>query len=185
MKTLKKYLNSRKVNIDFLLGKPKRSYTAGTFHKLRVELKKLKALLDLVNYRSKDFKRSSTYKPFKKVFRQAGKVRELQIQEAMLKKNFPNNSLRGYKEILRDSRLEEKRQFFSMIDSKLINRLRAKFDEIDPFLTKIKSKKAARYLDREIGGIKNNLNQIPLQKEELHELRKGLKTLNYKRKSVV
>ncbi len=179
MKALNKYLNNRKVNIDFLLGKPKRSYSTGTFHKLRVELKKLNAFLNLVNYCSKDFKRKKIYKPFRQVFRQAGKVRELQIQNAMLKKYFPKYSLGGYKKILRMSGLEEKRLFFSMIDTKMVNRFRSKFDEIDSFLPKIKPKNAARYLDKEIDNIKNLLNQNPLQKEKFHELRKRLKTLNY------
>lgn len=184
MKSPKKYLNSRKVNIDFLLGKPKRSYTPGTFHKLRIELKKLNAFLDLINYCSKDFNRRKTYKPFRQVFHQAGKVRELQIQEATLRKYFPKNSLRGYQKNLRTSRLKEKRQFFSMIGTNMVNRVQGKFDKIDDFLTKIKSKIAARYLDREIESIKNLLNQSPLQKENLHKLRKRLKTLNYNRASL-
>jgi CHAD domain-containing protein len=181
MKSAKKYLNSRKVNIDYLLGKPKRSYTPATFHKLRVELKKLNAFLDLINYCSKDFNRSKTYKPFRQVFKQAGKVRELQIQEATLRKYFPKNSLRGYQKNLSTSRLEEKRQFFSMINTKMVNRIRGKFNKIEAFVTKIKSKIAARYLDREIESIKVLLNQSPLQKENLHKLRKRLKTLNYNR----
>lgn len=184
MKAPKKYLNSRKVNIDFLLGKPKRNFTPGTFHKLRVELKKLNAFLDLVNYCSKGFRKKKTFKPFRQVFRQAGKVRELQLQEAMLKKYFPNNSIPEYKALLRKSRLNENRTFFSLIDSKIVNRIRNKFDEIESFLSEIKSKKAASYLDKEIEKIKNLIKQSPLQKEQLHELRIRLKTLNYNRGSL-
>lgn len=184
MKAPKKYLNSRKVTIDFLLEKPKRTYTIGTFHKLRVELKKLNAFLDLTNYCAKDFKRTKTYKPFRQIFRQAGKVREVQLQEAMLKIFFPDNSIPEYKALLRKTRLEEKRVFGSMINSRMITRFRGKFDEIDSFLPDIKPKNAARYLDKEIDSIQNLLNQNPLQKEKLHQLRKRLKTLNYNRSSL-
>lgn len=184
MKALKKYLNSRKVTIDFLLGKPKRNFTPGTFHKLRIELKKLNAFLDLVNYCSKDFRKKKTFKLFKQVFRQAGKVRELQLQEAMLKKYFPANSIPEYKALLRKFRLEETRIFLSMIDQKMFTRMENKFVEINSFLPKIKSKNAAGYLDKEIDKIKNLIKQSPLQKEQLHELRKRLKTLNYNRGSL-
>ncbi len=184
MKALKKYLNSRKITIDFLLGKPKRNFTPGTFHKLRIELKKLNAFLDLVNYCSKYFRRKKTFKLFKQVFRQAGKVRELQLQEAMLKKYFPDNSTPEYKALLRKCRLEETRIFFSMIDQKMFTRMENKFVEINSFLPKIKSKNAAGYLEKEIDKIKNLIKQSPLQKEQLHELRKRLKTLNNNRSSL-
>lgn len=184
MKALKKYLNRRKVNIDFLLGKPKRNYTPGTFHKLRIELKKLNAFLDLVNYCSKDFRRKKTFKPFRQIFRQAGKVRELQLQDAMLKKYFSDSSIPEYKAILRKSRLEETRLFFSMIDPKTVTRLNKKFVKIESFLPKIKTKTPVAYLDSEISKIKNLINKSPLQKEHLHELRKRLKTLNNNRSSL-
>lgn len=184
MKALKKYLNSRKVNIDFLLGKPKRNFTPGTFHKLRIELKKLNAFLDLVNYSSKDFRKKKIFKPFKQVFRQAGKVRELQLQEAMLKKYFPHNSIPGYKTLLRKSRLKQTRIFFLLFDPKMFTQVKNKFTEIDSFLPKIKAKTATTYLDSEIKKIKNLINKSPLQKEHLHELRKRLKTLSNNRSSL-
>lgn len=184
MKALKKYLNSRKVTIDFLLGKPKRNFTPGTFHKLRVELKKVNAFLELVNYCSNGFKKKKTYKPFRKVFQQAGKVRELQLQEAMLKKYFPYNSISDYKALLRKSRLEESRIFFSMITQKMFTRMENNFDEIDSFLSKIKSKKAVSYLENEIESIKNLIKNCPQKKKQLHELRIRLKTLNYNRGSL-
>ena len=184
MKGLKKYLNSRKINIDFLLEKPKRNYTPGTFHKLRIELKKLNAFLDLVNYCSKDFRKKKIFKPFKQVFRQAGKVRELQLQEAMLKKYFPDNSISGYKAFLRKSRLKETRNFFSIVTPKMISRIENKFIEVESFLPKIKTKTTSGYLNSETEKIKNLIKVSPLQMEQLHELRKRLKMLNNNRSSL-
>lgn len=184
MKALKKYLHNRKVNIEFLLEKPKRNFTPGTFHKLRIEFKKLNAFLDLVNYCSKDFRKKKIFKPFKQVFRQAGIVRELQLQEAMLKKYFPDNSIPGYKALLRKSRLNETRTFFSMIDPKMFTRFENKFTEVESFLPKIKLKTAISYLDSETEKIKNLIKVSPLQKEQLHELRKRLKMLDNNRTSL-
>ena len=91
MKAPTKYLKKREDAINFLLEKPTRAYTIDTFHKLRVEINKLNAFFELINFYSKDFKRKKTFKPFKLIFRQAGKVRELQVEEAILRKYFLNN----------------------------------------------------------------------------------------------
>ncbi len=184
MKALKKYLICRKVTIDFLLGKPKRNFSPGTFHKLRIELKKLNAFLKLVNSCSKDFKKMKIFKPFKQVFRQAGKVRELQLQEAMLKKYFPDNSIPEYKALLRKSRLDETRIFFLLFDPKMFTQVKDKFDKIESFLPKIKTKPTTNYLESETEKIKNLINKNPLKEEHLHELRKRLKTLSNNRSSL-
>jgi len=47
-------------------------------------------------------------KPLKLIFRQAGKVRELQIEEAMLRKYFINNLLKDYRASLKKLRLKDK-----------------------------------------------------------------------------
>ena len=72
MKLNAKYLKNRRDAINSLLEKPKRLYTPATFHKLRVELKKLDAFFDLIKFSSKDFKRKKTFKPFKLIFNHAG-----------------------------------------------------------------------------------------------------------------
>ena len=68
MKALKKYLKKRKSAITFLLEKQQESFTPDTFHTLRLEIKKLNALFDLVNFCSKSFKQKKTFKPFKLIF---------------------------------------------------------------------------------------------------------------------
>lgn len=50
MKTLTKYIKKRETVIDFLLRKPSNKYTPNTFHKLRVEIKKLNSIFDLINF---------------------------------------------------------------------------------------------------------------------------------------
>lgn len=184
MKALKKYLNSRKITIDFLLGKPKRNFTPGTYHKLRIELKKLNGFLELINYCSKGFRKKKIIKPFSKIFKQAGKVRELQLQSEMIKKYFPENTVPEYKAHLRKIRLEETRSFFSLFDPKLFTEMDKKFDEIKSFLPKIKSKTTTNYLESEVANIKNLINKNPLQKKHLHKLRKQLKKLSNNRSSL-
>jgi len=57
VKALTEYFKNREDAISFLLQKSARAYTPVTFHKLRVEIKKVNAFFELINFCSKDFKR--------------------------------------------------------------------------------------------------------------------------------
>ena len=71
MKRLTRYLKRREIAINLLMKRPTDRFTAVTIHKLRVEIKKLRAFLNLISFYSNNFKRKKAYKPFKKLFKQA------------------------------------------------------------------------------------------------------------------
>ena len=85
MNGFKKYLKKRIQAIIALLKRPKRKYWQVTFHQLRIEIKKLDALFDLIDFCAKDFDRDKLFKPFEEIFQQAGKVRDLQIEKNLMK----------------------------------------------------------------------------------------------------
>jgi uncharacterized protein YdaT len=184
MKALTKYLKNREDAIDFLFEKPTWAYTPDTFHKLRVEINKLNAFFELINFCSKDFKRKKTFKPFKLIFRHAGKVRELQVEEAMLRKYFLNNLLKDYRDSLKKLRLKEKEDFFSIANKKFAARIKKTYREIVPFLTQTDKKKVNSYMEKKRKKIEKLLNQNTLQMPQVHVLRKRLKKFHYNRKSL-
>lgn len=184
MNKLKKYLKSREESILFILKKPRRLYTAGTFHKLRVELKKLNALNDIIKYCSPEFKRKKIFNPFKQIFRQAGKVRDIQIEEAMLKKYFNTNLLKEYRSGLRQLRLKEQDAYFAIINKKVLRNLNKSRRAIQSFIGDVNKKKAHNYLDNKSVEIARLLNQNHLVKAQAHELRKRLKIVYYNQKLI-
>ena len=179
VKELTKYLKKWEDAINFLLEKTPRAYTSGTFHKLRVEIKKIHAFFELINFCSKDFKRKKTFKPFKLIFGQAGKVREIQVEEAMLKEYFLNDLLKNYKDSLKKLRLKEQEDFFWIVTKKFDARLKKTYREIVPFLKKMDKKKVKSYMEKKRKKIEKLLNQNTLQTPEVHELRKRLKKFHY------
>ncbi len=181
MKTLLKYYKKRKAAVNDLLEKPARAYTPATFHDLRVEIKKLNALTDLLNYCSEDFKRKKIFRPFKIIFRQAGKVRELQVEQAMLRKYCNKNSLNEYWNKLKLNLHTEHVTFFTLLTEKIIEQLKKSEHKLIPFIKENDKKEAADYISSKEEKIKKLLKQNTLQ---LHELRKCLKQLNYNRKSL-
>jgi CHAD domain-containing protein len=183
MKLVSKYYKKRKETIKSIIDKTPRKYYPGTFHKLRVEIKKLNALLELLDLCSKNFKHKKTFKPFKELFDQAGKVRELQVEEAILK-SYKTNSLKDFKNELRENRISEKKKYFKFSTSKVHTLLNSKFNIIQSFLSDIDNKRANKFINRKKKEISKLLKQRSSRTRQLHELRKQLKILNYIRKHI-
>lgn len=184
MKHLIKYFNKRKSTIDSILGKSNSKYTSKTIHKLRVEIKKLNALFDLINFCENDFKQKKTFEPFKLIFQQAGKVRELQLEEAMLKKHLANNSISNYLNNIIRKRLKEEEEFYLMLNKESTNGLKIKYHKIVPFLKRINNTKANQYLEKKKNIIINSIGQNALETHQVHKLRKRLKMLSYNMQSL-
>jgi CHAD domain-containing protein len=179
MKTLKKNLENRVDAIEALLKIPRAEFTKSVFHKLRVEIKQLNAIFEVVNFCSKDFKRKKTFLPIKEIFDQAGKVRELQVEEATLDKYLSDKSLLEYRKNLEDKCLVEKSSFFELLGKKLDKRLKNKFEILIPFLDQVNKKKAIRFIEEKKGTIESLINVDLIKEEDLHKLRKYLKLLDY------
>lgn len=179
MKKLTKYLKKRKTTIDFLLKIPQNKYSPNIFHQLRVEIKKLNSLFDLIHFCSNDFKRRTTYKPFKSIFRQAGKVRELQIEDAMIKNYFEKKVVKDYRKNLKKLRLKAEKDFFVLVNKRLMIQLNKKYPLIVAHLDDINPKKINTYFEKKRNQIQELLGQEIIQREQIHELRKHLKILNY------
>lgn len=184
MKEVRKYLHNREIALNALLDKPRSKYTAGTFHLLRVELKKLSALFELLDKCSINFNRKKIIKPFKLIFKQAGRVRELQLEEALLKRHQIDNALSNHLARLRKRRLEETNVYFQIVSEELRHRLKKHFQKISQSISGLKNKKVLKFLDQKTQTIHKLIRKETLEPEQLHELRIELKMLNYNRKSL-
>jgi len=184
MKVITKYIKKRKETINSLLEKPKQTYTPATFHELRVEIKKLDAFFYLINFCSKGFKRKKTFKPFKLIFDQAGKVRETQVEEVILKKYFLIRLLKEYRESLKKHQLKEQEDYFSLANKKFVARLKKMYRKIAPFLAQVDKKKVNRYMKTKRKIIKKLLSQNSIQSPQVHDLRKRLKKFHSNLKSL-
>lgn len=76
MKTLKKYVGKRASNLKSLLVSAKYSEDPEILHQIRLEIKRLKAVLGLLHFEDTRFAEHRTFIPLRKIFRKAGKIRE-------------------------------------------------------------------------------------------------------------
>lgn len=184
MKTFTKNFKKQENTISDLLKQNRADYTPETFHKLRVEIKKLDASFELINFCSKDFKRKKTFKTFKLIFRQAGRVRELQVEEAILKKYFRSNFLKNYRNNLKQRLLKEKADYFLIVNNKPASRLKKTIQKVKPLIAQIDKKKPESYMKRKRKTIEKTIRKKTLKASQLHLLRKHLKGFHFNRKSL-
>jgi len=70
-------------------------------HDLRVSLKKIRALFRLIEYLDSAFDETCNFRPFRKIFKEAGLIRDIQVQIELMK-DFDKSSDRRFKSYLRD-----------------------------------------------------------------------------------
>jgi CHAD domain-containing protein len=126
MKIGAEFLKKQEEALTFLLVKPSAKFTSNDFHQLRLEIKKLNAFLDLVNFCSNDFNRKKVLKAFTKIFRKAGKIRELQLEEQTIKKQQLGNLLKEYLMDLKWQESKEEVKFFILVKQLFPDRIQKK-----------------------------------------------------------
>lgn len=182
MKALQKYFKKRKSAITFFLEQQQESFTADTFHTLRLELKKLKALFDLINSCSKNFKQKKIAKPFQLIFSQAGKIRELQVDEALLEEHFGSDYVIQYRNDLKKIVMEETKKFFLTTTPSFAEKLQKKYIKINAVLRKVNKKRTNRYMGKKRTEIEKLLHKKSLKNKQMHALRKRLKEYQFNQK---
>lgn len=179
MKALKKFSREQKSAISLLLQTPQQYCTPDTFHALRLATKKLHAVFDLTHFCAKKFKQKKTFRSYTLIFRQAGKIRELQVEAALLEKHFFFNLPKEYSADLKKELTAELEKFHFVTKCKLNQTLEKNYQKIIPFLTKINKKKVQRYMDKKRAKIEKLLRQKTLKNKQIHLLRKQLKEFQY------
>lgn len=180
---LSKYFKKLTKNINKVLKKPDDEYGEEDYHQLRVGIKKMNALLGLIKFCSENFKRKRYFKPVKKIFKQSGRVREWQLEEAALG-NCTSYSPEHYlREV--NTRIKKEQDNFHYINNKKLKKKRKKsFKKIAPFLKHIHKKEVNIYIEKERKKTNDLIQQKSLKPMQVHELRKRLKVDFYNRKSL-
>jgi CHAD domain-containing protein len=182
MKELVTYFKTRKNALNLILEKAPETYTVETFHELRVEIKKMKALFELTAFCKKNFKPRKTFKPYSIIFKQAGKVRELQLQQTILEEQPYFSLLKKYPNQLKKRETKEIQKFFLLANKRLTKKLKEKYPIIIDFLAKTGKKKVNRYRNKTRKEIKKLICKDAFKKNEMHNFRKQLKVYQYNEK---
>jgi len=144
-------------------------------HILRVEVKKLRAMLTLIETVTHNKKLFKFFKPVRRVFKHAGDIRNSQINvELAHKYQLHNKSF----EIAQHETMTQSAEEFKLRAPKYLKKLKQARNHIKGSLGKIKDKSIAGFYRKQLKQIAGSL-AIPHFDDALHECRKQLKVLMY------
>jgi CHAD domain-containing protein len=169
------YIKKRASAIDSFLEKPPQEFSAEDFHDLRVEIKKLKAGFALVAFCSRKISLKEYYKPFKSIFRQAGKIREMQIQQSIQKRYKLYQSLKNFDDYFKKDYETEFGNFLLLINDELKDKIRKREESILSLYADVQEACIDEMAAGQKKKIKGLLGEENLSAEQIHNLRKWLK----------
>jgi CHAD domain-containing protein len=101
IKSIKKNTEKRFENLNQLLSKPILKNSIGTFHQIRIEIKKLNAVSRFLEYNNKEFLHKKTRSKLELIFSDSGNIRELQMGIQFINKSFPEMKTNEYVGVLK------------------------------------------------------------------------------------
>lgn len=176
---LRKQYRKRASRILALLEKPVRDWSMEDIHSLRVEMKKLIALAQLVKAANPDFHRKKMLAPYIGFFDQAGQIRDIQLHINLLNTYELTHALPGYLSNAELRLTNEMRKLQALICKAAIKKIRQAEKAFTSGIKKVSKKKALAFLTRNQSQIEEILVTKSIQEDGLHELRKQIKNVMY------
>ncbi len=148
---------------------------AEQLHALRVEVKKLRAMLILLKTVTHRKHLLKMFRPARKLFKQAGDIRSAQINLQLADEfNLHNAEFNEHQQQLVKRHAER----FKMKAPKMLKRLKRAHRLIKPRLPQVSGKSVADFYNKQLKQIAGSL-AVPHFDDELHNCRKQLKVLMY------
>jgi CHAD domain-containing protein len=141
-------------------------------HQIRVEVKKLKALIGLIHYSQRKFKGHLAFLPFRNIFRKAGAVREPDV----LRKLSEKTDMKRLK-VKGSSPTDPSETFIDDIPF-FIETIRKEWKTLKPHSRKISKNDFKRFFDSNMAEIESNL-WPELSMKDIHKIRKTIKIVLY------
>lgn len=172
---LERYFAKRVKKIEGFLKIEKEALVQETIHELRVEIKKINALLDLLTKVKKDFPAQKYSKPFNRLFKKAGKLRSIQVEFNLINSHFTENTNSNYLHELHEIKHERRIEFEEFIGDNLSKELNSAKKKIMRYLRKIRKRDIIRYFNTREREVMNLLKKKLFKEQCLHVIRKDFK----------
>lgn len=174
----KKYFRKRMKAINAIIHFKPIDLTADRIHELRLEIKKLKALFELISYTTNKFPRRKYFKPLKTLFENAGSIRCVQVEHELLKKYIPDERDK-YLHHLSNVEIENGEKLAVLFQSKIFSKVKNIKKEIMPFLQAVSATNVNIFLKKEAKKIVSLTEKKIFSDRKLHVIRKKLKNFYF------
>jgi CHAD domain-containing protein len=159
VKHLKKYRGSRETE---------------TLHQIRVDIKKIKAILAVINDSNKGFRAHKNFIPFREIFRGAGAIRETDVLARLLVR-YQLGTING------GSIPKNEKTLMIAFESdipRFVKTVKRRMKKLKPYVNRVSRPDFKRFLDRKKNEVKAQLYPKP-KMLLLHKIRKAIKEIIY------
>ena len=171
---MKKFFHKRISEMEHILAKEPRYLRNEDFHTLRTGIKKTKALFELLEHTEKKFNFKKHFKPFKKIFKLAGEVRDIHIEQSLIKK-YGISPHTEFLNSLKQSEKEAKKSFFAEYKNLDSAQIKKGKKDIDTFISSVKNEDMDEFLKLRAKKLHYNFIKNRRNEKKLHVLRSKLK----------
>lgn len=178
MEHLLNYFKYRKKALSFLLRYSKRKFSKKAFHRFRVEVKRLQALLFLLQCAEPSFDAKSAGKPIQKLFKKAGPIREMQLEKDLLTEYKIVEQVPKLKSQLNNEIQKKRKEFFKSRNLSKSKKIQKRFKRIQKLIKKKKSFDFTLFIEDLWEEILQMMAK-GIRPENAHLLRKKLKNYHY------
>ncbi len=154
-------------------------------HNLRVTIKRLRAFFYLINTMNPDFRIKKNYKAARKLFKNAGRIRDIQVQIGLAStwRTELEAGVNPYLDVLAKKEARARTEFLDFTERFNLKKIFRKRKKITTVLEKVSLKKAKKraykYFIRMFATIIKSGNATNLDSEALHRLRILTKEFRY------
>lgn len=179
LEIIRSYLKKREKTIGELLTKKHKTDAPENFHQLRVEIKKTRAALTLLSTCASSLDLKQKMAPYRDLFKQAGKIRELQLHQTYLHKHSGAKEMPVYNKTLEEQTSEEIKRFSALKKQKEIRSIAHNSGSLRLSPFNINDTTLENTLEREQETIVKLLAKSKLKVPQMHDLRKRIKRFHF------
>jgi CHAD domain-containing protein len=159
-------------------------FDEATIHQVRLQIKKLKAALQLIKTADKSFKTKKIYRIIRPIHQDLGAIRDLQIQQTLFNesnsnKAFPVSFQRKHKQFLTEKLLECQTIAREHIDDAAIKAFEKTTRNIEETVKEVTLSDYKAYFKTRVRKLKKKLNALNFSEKKMHDLRKFIKEIKF------
>lgn len=177
------YYDRRRRAYDAALKAARSYFAVEGIHDLRVEVKRLRALLKLIAYLAPSFALKPKAAGLKDIFRTAGRLRDIDIHQTLVLPFLKQHDLREYFNHLKSEELEQRPAFLKVSAKEGGREAAAIRSGIAAALSTADAARLHHQMRKRIGRMVTKLERLVSKRhetnEELHAVRKRAKALKY------
>ena len=174
----------QKPKLKKLINETIRDFDKDCIHTFRLEIKKLKAAMLLIQTAKKSFNRKKKFREIRPFYKDLGAVREIQIQQEQFQKPENSKALKSsfrkkFKQLLDDTLLERELLTIQNFDESVIKAVKKVKKQVEKAVKNLSPNDFKRYFKARLGKLKNTLGSLDFSEKKTHTLRILIKEIKF------